>query len=153
VRLRDAALADLPTLIALEAATPQTSWSAKQIEEELGHADATARIAVEADDESSLLGWAAWRSFTSELWLLEVCVAAGARRRGVGRALVDDGLALARGLGRDSLWLEVRASNAPARALYEVCGFEAAGTRPRYYPPLEAGGEREDAIILRRGVG
>jgi ribosomal-protein-alanine N-acetyltransferase len=41
--------------------------------------------------------------------------------------------------------LEVRASNEPARQLYESLGFTVAATRPRYYTQPE-----EDALILLR---
>jgi len=41
--------------------------------------------------------------------------------------------------------LEVRASNDPARLLYEKLGFQQAGRRPGYYR-----NPREDALILRK---
>ena len=44
-----------------------------------------------------------------------------------------------------SLTLEVRASNAPAQALYEKLGFREVGRRPRYYQ-----NPKEDALILRK---
>ena len=44
-----------------------------------------------------------------------------------------------------SLTLEVRASNAPAQALYEKLGFREVGRRPKYYQ-----NPREDALILRK---
>jgi len=43
-----------------------------------------------------------------------------------------------------SVTLEVRRSNAPARALYSSLGFEEAGVRRDYY------GRGEDALIMRR---
>ena len=48
---------------------------------------------------------------------------------------------------RDSrcLTLEVRASNEPARALYEKLGFVQVGLRKNYYR-----NPREDALILRK---
>jgi ribosomal-protein-alanine N-acetyltransferase len=51
-------------------------------------------------------------------------------------------VAAARGSARAELILELRASNVPARALYEQAGFVVAGRRPRYYP----GGE--DALLM-----
>jgi ribosomal-protein-alanine N-acetyltransferase len=45
---------------------------------------------------------------------------------------------------KSSVFLEVRESNAPARALYENAGFKQTGRRPSYYTsPLE------DAILYR----
>ncbi|MEN1508294.1 ribosomal-protein-alanine N-acetyltransferase, partial [Pseudomonas aeruginosa] len=44
-----------------------------------------------------------------------------------------------------TLWLEVRASNAAAIALYESLGFNEATIRRNYYPTTDG---REDAIIM-----
>ena len=46
------------------------------------------------------------------------------------------------------LTLEVRASNAPAKALYEALGFAQVGRRPNYYR-----NPKEDALILRKEWG
>lgn len=43
-----------------------------------------------------------------------------------------------------ALFLEVRASNIPAIALYESLGFSQVGERPNYYPSAKG---REDALI------
>ena len=47
--------------------------------------------------------------------------------------------------GVATLWLEVRASNAAAIALYESLGFNEATIRRNYYPTTDG---REDAIIM-----
>ena len=47
--------------------------------------------------------------------------------------------------GSRCLTLEVRASNTPARALYESLGFVLVGTRRNYYH-----NPKEDALILRK---
>ena len=47
--------------------------------------------------------------------------------------------------GVHSLALEVRASNAPAIALYEQLGFQQVGRRPNYYR-----NPKEDALILKK---
>lgn len=49
-----------------------------------------------------------------------------------------------------TLWLEVRDSNAPARALYRKLGFEEVGRRRDYYPAGH--GRREDAIVMKQDV-
>ncbi len=49
-----------------------------------------------------------------------------------------------------TLWLEVRASNAAAIALYESLGFNEATIRRNYYPTAEG---REDAIIMALPLG
>ena len=44
------------------------------------------------------------------------------------------------------MFLEVRASNEPAIALYEKIGFNQVGIRSRYYPSGK-GGRPEDALL------
>jgi ribosomal-protein-alanine N-acetyltransferase len=77
--------------------------------------------------------------------ILNLAVAPGGRRHGLGRALVQAVLAALGERGAEHVYLEVRESNAPARALYAAHGFQEAGRRKEYYRrPVE------DAIVLRR---
>lgn len=72
--------------------------------------------------------------------ILDIAVAEESRCCGVGRALIE--FAKER---YPVLMLEVRESNAPARALYEKCGFEQISVRKNYYQS-----PTENAIIYRR---
>lgn len=54
----------------------------------------------------------------------DLIVAGAHRRRGVGRALLGEIAAVARGLDCCKLTLEVLSGNAGAQALYRSCGFE-----------------------------
>ena len=67
-----------------------------------------------------------------------------ARRHGVGDALLDVFCRFGQA-HLSFLTLEVRASNAPAIALYRKHGFQEAGRRKNYYQQ-----PREDAIIMTR---
>jgi len=49
--------------------------------------------------------------------------------------------------GIQAVSLEVRLSNAPARALYASLGFSETGYRKQYYAP-NAAGICEDAVLL-----
>jgi GNAT superfamily N-acetyltransferase len=60
----------------------------------------------------------------------DVLVAAGARGRGVGRALVEALLRETRALGADRLRLTVGEDNAAARAVYARLGFTDTGLPP-----------------------
>ncbi len=64
--------------------------------------------------------------------------------RGIGTVFLQQLLQLARQRAR-AVFLEVRASNVVAQAVYEKIGFNQVGLRPRYYPGLN--NRREDAII------
>lgn len=65
------------------------------------------------------------------------------KRRGIGAALLAEGLRRLQKNGVRVVHLEVAASNAPARALYEKQGFVTGGLRKAYY---NNGG---DALLLR----
>ena len=76
--------------------------------------------------------------------ILNLAVAPPGRRRGLGRALVRGVLDALTSRGARAIYLEVRESNAPARALYAAHGFREVGRRKQYYRrPVE------DAIVLR----
>jgi ribosomal-protein-alanine N-acetyltransferase len=67
------------------------------------------------------------------------------RRRGIAAALLEEGLEQGRARRARRAFLEVRASNVGAQALYRRFGFEVAGVRKRYYThPME------DAVLMRR---
>ena len=86
----------------------------------------------------------AWYEFVlDEGYIGNIAVEAEARRQGLGRALTEAMIADARDRGLAFLTLEVRQSNAPARGLYESCGFAVVGTRRGYYEK-----PREDALLM-----
>jgi len=61
--------------------------------------------------------------------VVSMWVRPGTRGRGVGAALVDAAAGWAKDRGHDSVYLWVTETNAPARALYERCGFIPTGER------------------------
>ncbi|HTS75305.1 MAG TPA: GNAT family N-acetyltransferase [Bryobacteraceae bacterium] len=72
--------------------------------------------------------------------ILYIAVDSAFRRRGVGRALIQNQLATSKG----ACFLEVRESNLAAINLYKSAGFRPVGRREYYYtdPP-------ETAIVMR----
>jgi ribosomal-protein-alanine N-acetyltransferase len=97
---------------------------------------------------SGVVGYCAFRVVADEMELLGLAVSPSARGRGHGRWLLGRALALARGRGARTAFLEVRPSNAAARGLYAAHGFAERGRRRGYYrdPP-------EDALLLARDLG
>lgn len=77
-----------------------------------------------------------------------VGVAEGARRRGVGRSLCGAVIAWCRENGALRVELEVRSRSAGPIALYRELGFEAIGSRPRYYRD-----PADDAMLMRLDLG
>lgn len=81
------------------------------------------------------LAYARWSAVPAagEGELLRIAVAPTARRQGHARALLLASEKALRAEGITELFLEVRISNAPARALYEAMGWRPQGLRKRYY--------------------
>ena len=76
---------------------------------------------------------------------LGLMVAAGHRRRGIGRSLLEQAVAWARGSGIEKLELHVFPHNEPAIKLYEQFGFEREGTRRNHF---RRGGRLLDAVLM-----
>lgn len=88
------------------------------------------------------------RVVADEAEILTVAVRPSARRQGLARRLLEQGLAQAIALGAQTVFLEVAQSNGPAQALYSQAGFEKTGQRRGYY--AKSDGSREDALVLSR---
>ncbi|HSM92500.1 MAG TPA: ribosomal protein S18-alanine N-acetyltransferase [Anaeromyxobacteraceae bacterium] len=143
VRLRPAAASDLPRLHELERAAHTHPWSEAQLRSELGRAYATVLCAETADEAGARIdGFVVCWLIHDELHVLDVVTAPEARRRGIGRALMDESLADGARRGATRAMLEVRRSNAPAIALYRALGFLHDTVRRRYYP------DGEDALLM-----
>jgi ribosomal-protein-alanine N-acetyltransferase len=93
--------------------------------------------------EQTIKGFVAARLVADELHINNVAVRQEYRRLGIAKKLLDTALEEAARVGARAAFLEVRASNAPAQALYARCGFRVAGRRPGYYTqPVE------DALVM-----
>jgi RimJ/RimL family protein N-acetyltransferase len=80
---------------------------------------------------------------------LGLMVAASARRRGIGRAFLEQAVEWARGAGVRKLELHVFPWNDPAIALYEGFGFRREGLRKGHY---RRGRDFVDAILMAYDV-
>ena len=97
-------------------------------------------------DIDTPVGFALVRMRGEECEILTVGVIPDARRRGVGRALLDSLARHAARRGATSMVLEVAEDNAPAIGLYQSLGLARVGRRPRYYRRDDV---HVDALILR----
>jgi ribosomal-protein-alanine N-acetyltransferase len=92
-----------------------------------------------------LVGYGVVMIGVQEAHLLNLSVRREWQRRGLGRQLLEHFLEVALEAGARRMFLEVRPSNAAARALYAARGFQEIAVRRGYYP---AAGGREDAILM-----
>ncbi len=102
-------------------------------------------LVAEGNGADAIAGYVVALDAADEGEILNLAVAPAGRRNGLGRALVEGVLEALAERGVRQVYLEVRESNAPARALYAAHGFREVGRRKQYYRrPVE------DAIVLRR---
>lgn len=129
-------------IAALEQQCFSDPWSEAAIAPELENPLSLWLVAEQGD---TLLGYIGSQSVPPEADMMNLAVAPEARRQGIAEALVHALEAALRKKGTESLTLEVRVSNLPARTLYEKLGFEPVGLRKNYYFH-----PKEDACILRK---
>ena len=94
---------------------------------------------------TGLAGYAVLRIIAPEAEVENICVAPACRRCGVGETLMEAMLRLAAEQDAERIFLEVRAHNEPAKALYRKRGFVESYRRRNYYQ-----GPTEDAIIMMK---
>ncbi|MDY7230685.1 ribosomal protein S18-alanine N-acetyltransferase [Hyalangium rubrum] len=136
---------DMPAVITLEKASFRNPWSPELLRRELDHDWSTILLVEEPlpNGEKHLLGLAIFWIVQDEVHVLNVATAPEHRRRGVGRAVMDEVLARGRHRRCTLATLEVRRSNEAAIGLYKSLGFRSVGVRPNYYAD-----EKEDAIVM-----
>lgn len=142
--VRPATLADVAAVHAIERSSFSDPW----------RESAFASLVVEplvyfpvAEVDGDVCGFAILVVVADEAEVTNLAVRAGARRSGIGAVLLDGLIGDARHRGARAMYLDVRESNAAARALYASRGFDEVGRRRRYYSaPVE------DALSLRLGL-
>ncbi|MFN7086324.1 MAG: ribosomal protein S18-alanine N-acetyltransferase [Burkholderiales bacterium] len=97
------------------------------------------------EDGGAIIGYCVVMIAAGEAHLLNLSIAPGWQRRGLGSALLQFVIDLARNHMAEKIYLEVRPSNRAARALYGRAGFAEIGLRRAYYP---AAAGREDALVM-----
>ena len=136
--VRSMTRADLPQVVAMEAALQPRPWSEQVFRDELDMRNRTYLVAAGPD---GIVGFAGLMVVDDEAHVTNLLVAEDSRRRGLGRQLMVALIEMAVLQDASHLTLEVRSSNEAARALYARLGLAPVGIRPRYYGD-------DDALIL-----
>jgi [ribosomal protein S18]-alanine N-acetyltransferase len=137
----------LPEVAAIERACFSDPWSEASFHEAIDSPSVFFLVAEEGAGGRVVGYVVAWFA-GGEGEIANVAVAPAARARGIGGVLLDAAITAAADHRAEALYLDVRESNARARALYDSRGFVEVGRRRRYYRR-----PAEDAIVLRRGIG
>lgn len=117
-------------------------WSENSVASELDNKLSYWLVAMEGDKVAGYVGSQTVLDWTD---MMNIAVHPDYRRQGIAEALVSELQSALKDHGSRCLTLEVRASNAPAIALYEKLGFSQVGLRKNYYR-----NPKEDALILRK---
>ena len=127
---------------ALETICFHDPWSEKSVASELTNPLSLWLVALDGD---RVAGYVGSQSVLGESDMMNVAVHPDYRRQGIAERLCQALVVALKEKGNHCLTLEVRASNEPAKALYEKLGFTQVGLRKNYYR-----NPKEDALILRK---
>jgi ribosomal-protein-alanine N-acetyltransferase len=134
-------LGDIDEVVAIEESTFSTPWSEGTFRTLLERSGVESWV-LDGPDVGLVAYAIAW-CILDQGELANIAVASHHRGRGYGSFLLTKILAVARGRGVESMYLEVRSSNTAAAQLYRRFGFEEVGIRKGYYEsPIE------DALVM-----
>jgi ribosomal-protein-alanine acetyltransferase len=132
----------LPEVMKIETASFTDSWPVSAFRDLM----IQTRTNWAALSDGAVAGYLITQWVLDEIHILNFAIAARFRRRGIAavmlKYLIDSGIKK----GSREMFLEVRASNAPAKALYEQFGFSLLSVRKKYYA------DGEDAMILHKRI-
>ncbi|CAN5197298.1 ribosomal protein S18-alanine N-acetyltransferase [soil metagenome] len=145
-QLRRATPDDIDAVMAIETATfIEDAWSPATMRAELADRNGYYLVAFPPGSPERIEAYAGLRAprGAPQADIQTIAVLESARRNGLGRVLMQQLIAEARDRGARELFLEVRADNPSAQALYGSLGFEQIAQRPNYYGP------GHDAFVMR----
>jgi ribosomal-protein-alanine N-acetyltransferase len=130
---------DVPAILSiLKESAGASIWSEQSLRE-----SALSGPAWVAEQKGCAIGFLIGRAAADEFEVLNLAVAQAYRRRGIATRLLKTMATWLQTAGTRHAYLEVRASNDAAIALYERHGFGPCGRRVRYYQYPQ-----EDALML-----
>lgn len=142
--IRPAGMDDVPFLFTIAKDNLGEGYSKEGFVSSLKN-EHTLVLILEKDSEP--FGYCVFAFAADEAELTQIAVKHELRGHGAGRKLLNHGILALREKGVNTLYLEVRESNAPAIAMYDSFGMVNVGKRPRFYNnPVE------DALILRLDI-
>jgi [ribosomal protein S18]-alanine N-acetyltransferase len=137
-QIRAACPADIPSIVGLERQASSAAHWPESFYRAIFEGGGAVRIFRVAEAGGLLQGFLLARVIADECELENIIVAEASQRRGFGSKLIRALVEAARDQNATRILLEVRESNASARALYEKCGFALTGRRKAYYTnPVE----------------
>ncbi len=134
---------DADAVARVEAASFPVPWSRESFWREASNEHTCYVLVCDETAAEPVIGYAGCWILAGEAQITNVAILPAYRGRGIGMQLMAAVIAAAKERGATAMTLEVRPSNAPARALYHHYGFREAVRRKGYYSD-----NGEDAIIM-----
>jgi len=141
MQLRKMTAADVDAVLAVEQQIHSHPWTRGNFIDALN----SASLCWVHEQNNEIVAYAILLAALDELELLDIGVARAQQGKGLGKRMLQELISLAHAQNFKRMLLEVRQSNAAARALYVKTGFTQIGLRRGYYP---LAGGREDAIVM-----
>lgn len=145
VSLRAFERGDEREVAALERVCFSEPWTEREWKESAAREDFFGLVLK--DERGALLGYACVYALFESAELLRIAVAPSARGKGFGGMLLDGLFERLKAWGVEETFLEVRAGNLPARALYESRGFSLLRERKKYYHDGETALEMKKSLL------
>ncbi|MDO4641482.1 MAG: ribosomal protein S18-alanine N-acetyltransferase [Neisseria sp.] len=145
MQIRPAVADDCATLAAIDQAGNPSPWSTAQFASALQNRYDRILVAQEANEITAFIVWHTLFE-TSELHL--IATTPTHRGRGIASMLMAEWFQTGIAQNVTRYYLEVRAGNTAAQALYRKHGFIETGRRRAYYS--QPNGSREDALIMEK---
>jgi len=140
--LRAMQAADLPQVLAIEAASYFTPWPQTLFLDALGSPQQECLVLTQADE---VLAYMVVAHIIDEADLLNIAVAPPWRQQGLARYLLETQQQQLQARGMARFFLEVNVENHAAKHLYEQLGFQLVGRRKGYYPSATG---PQDALVM-----
>ena len=139
---------DLAAVIEIERMSNSHPWTERNFRDAI----TSGYLSLVAREHGHICAFAIARTFVDEAELLLIAVTPNERRQGVAALLWIELTQRLRIAGATEIFLEVRASNTPARTFYVSRGLTQIGLRKNYYPSGVHDGDREDAIQMQAAL-
>lgn len=142
---------DIDNVYAIESRVHKAPWTKKILSDCVRIGYDCRVLEINSGDTPIIGGYIISRVSRDKCHILNFCIAEPLQSKGLGRKLLQTLIySLSKFTQVESLFLEVRPSNAAAIHLYHSMGFETAEIKKDYYKntPLP-----EDALLLRKKLG
>src|SRR5258708_7533606 len=144
VIIRKMKVEDLPSVTEIDRVSFSLPWPEHAFRYEVTDNRVARCFVAEAENKQIVAAIVSWL-ILDELHIATIATHPDFRRQGIGASLLAEAFKDAVEAGGQRAFLEVRAGNFSAQAMYRQVGFKNTGRRPKYYK--DNGG---DALFMTR---